>query len=54
MNILHIEQKKLQKRFALLAAQYTNAKAYRGVPYQSAPKKVVHGEFVYRGHSYTA
>ena len=41
------------KRRALLGAQYSNAKAYRGVPYQHITNgKAVHGSLTYRGVTY--
>lgn len=53
MTILQHVQKKEQRRRALLGAQYTNAKAYRGVPYgKVANGKAVHGRLTYRGVSY--
>ena len=53
MTILQHLQKKEQKRRALLEAQYSNAKAYRGVPYSHVTNgKPVHGHLTYRGVSY--
>lgn len=53
MTILQHIQKKEQKRRALFEAQFTNAKAYRGVPYgQVVNAKAVHGNLTYRGVSY--
>ena len=53
MTILQHVQKKEQKRRALFEAQFTNAKAYRGVPYsQVVNAKAVHGNLTYRGVSY--
>lgn len=53
MTILEHVQKKEQKRRALLEAQFTNTKAYRGVRYDklvNAP--AVHGNLTYRGANY--
>jgi len=53
MTILQHVQKSEQKRRALFEAQYTNAKAYRGVPYTNlANGKAIHGNLTYRGISY--
>ena len=53
MTELTLIQKKEQKRRALFEAQYTNAKAYRGVPYAKVTNgKAVHGSLTYRGVSY--
>ena len=53
MTLLQILQKKELKRLALLEAQYTNAKAYRGVAYENVTNgKAVHGNLTYRGVSY--
>ena len=54
MTILQHIQKKEQKRRALLEAQYTNTKSYRGVSYEKvANGKAIHGNLTYRGVSYT-
>ena len=54
MTILQHIQKSELKRRALLGAQYTSLKAYRGVPYSKvANGKAVHGRMTYRGVSYT-
>lgn len=54
MTLLQYVQKSEQKRRALLQAQYTSLKAYRGVPYQNiANAKAVHGNLTYRGVSYS-
>lgn len=54
MTILQHEQKKEQRRQALLGAQYTNTRAYRGVPYtQITNGKPVHGNLTYRGVAYS-
>lgn len=53
MTILQHIQKKEQRRRALLEAQYSNAKAYRGVPYSHVTNgKAVHGSLTYRGVTY--
>jgi len=53
MNTLEIIKKRTLKQRALFAAQYTNAKAYRGVPYKNlAAGPAVHGNLTYRGVSY--
>lgn len=53
MTILLHEQKKEQRRKALLGAQYTNTKAYRGVQYNRiANGKPIHGNLTYRGVTY--
>ena len=53
MTILQHVQKKEQKRRALFEAQFTDAKAYRGVPYsQVVDAKAVHGNLTYRDVSY--
>jgi len=53
MTILQHIQKKEQKRRALFEAQFSNAKAYRGVPYgKVANGKAVQGNLTYRGVSY--
>lgn len=53
MTLLQILQKKELKRLALLEAQYTNTKAYRGVPYEHVTNgKPVHAKLTYRGISY--
>lgn len=54
MTILQHLVKAEQKRRALLGAQYTSLKAYRGVPYGKVTNgKAVHGNLTYRGASYT-
>ena len=54
MTILQHVQKKEQRRRALLGAQYSNTKAYRGVPYQHLTNgKPVHSRLTYRGVTYT-
>lgn len=54
MTELQLIKKQTLKRRALLEAQYSNAKAYRGVPYTSlANGKAVHGNLTYRGVSYS-
>ena len=54
MTILQHLQAKEQKRRALLGAQYSSLKAYRGVRYgKLANGKAVHGSLTYRGVSYT-
>ena len=54
MTELALIKKKELKRRALLEAQYTNAKAYRGVAYQNiANGKPVHGRLTYRGVAYS-
>ena len=54
MTILQHVQKSEQKRRALLGAQYTSLKAYRGVPYGKVTNgKAVQGRLTYRGVSYT-
>lgn len=54
MTILQHVQKKEQRRKALLGAQYTNAKAYRGVKYTHITNgKPVHGSLTYRGVAYS-
>ena len=54
MTALELIQKKELKRRALLGAQYTSLKAYRGVPYQHITNgKAVHGNLTYRGVAYT-
>ena len=54
MTLIQHIQKSEQKRRALLGAQYTSLKAYRGVPYTKvANGKAVHGNLTYRGVSYT-
>ena len=54
MTILQHIQKKEQKRRALFEAQFSNAKAYRGVPYSKVTNgKAVHGRLTYRGVVYT-
>ena len=54
MTILQHIQKKEQKRRALFEAQFSNAKAYRGIPYgKVANGKAVHGNLTYRGVSYS-
>ena len=53
MTILQHVQKSEQRRRALIGAQYTSLKAYRGVPYKNiANAKAVHGNLTYRGVSY--
>lgn len=53
MTILQHIQKSEQKRRALIGAQYTSLKAYRGVPYgKVANGKAVQGNLTYRGVSY--
>ena len=53
MTILQHIQKKELKRRALLGAQYSSAKAYRGVMYSKlANGKPVHGRLTYRGAQY--
>lgn len=53
MTELQLIKKQTLKRRALFEAQYTNAKAYRGVPYTNlANGKAVHGSLTYRGISY--
>ena len=53
MTILQHVQKKEQRRKALLGAQYTNAKTYRGVKYTHITNgKPVHGNLTYRGIAY--
>lgn len=53
MTILQHIQKKEQKRRALLGAQYSSVKAYRGVVYTKlANGKPVHGRLTYRGVQY--
>ena len=53
MTILEHVQKKEQKRRALFEAQFTNAKAYRGVQYDKlANGPAVHGNLTYRGAGY--
>jgi len=54
MTALDIIKRKELKRRALLGAQYSNAKAYRGVPYAHVTNgKAVHSSLTYRGVSYT-
>lgn len=55
MTILqHLQQKEIKRR-ALLGAQFTSLKAYRGVPYKHATNgKTVHGTRTYRGVRYEA
>ena len=54
MTILQHIQKAEQKRRALLGAQYSSLKAYRGVPYEKVTNgKPVHGSLTYRGVSYS-
>ena len=54
MTIFQHIQKKEQKRRALLGAQFTSAKAYRGVSYSKiANGKAVRGNLTYRGVKYT-
>ena len=49
----HIQKKELRRR-ALLEAQYSNAKAYRGVSYSHVTNgKAVHGPLTYRGVAYS-
>jgi len=53
MTALEIIKKKELKRRALLGAQYSNAKAYRGVPYEHITNgKPVHCSMTYRGVNY--
>ena len=52
MTILQHVQKTEKRRRALLEAQYTNAKAYRGVPYENFDEKTPRGVFTYRGVVY--
>ena len=53
MTILQHIQKKEQRRRALLGAQYSSVKAYRGVSYAKVTNgKPVHGRLTYRGVSY--
>ena len=53
MTILQHVQKKEQRRKALLGAQYTNTKAYRGVQYSHITNgKPVQGSLTYRGVAY--
>ena len=51
MSHLALIQKAAQKRFALLEAQYSNAKAYRGVAYDRfiVNQPSVAREMTYRG-----
>ena len=54
MTILQHIQKSEQKRRALLEAQYSSLKAYRGVPYGKVTNgKAVHGRLTYRGVAYS-
>ena len=54
MTILQHLQRKEQRRRALLGAQYSSLKAYRGVPYEHITNgKPIHGSLTYRGVSYT-
>ena len=54
MTELTLIQKKEQKRRALFEAQFSNAKAYRGVPYGKVTNgKAVHGRLTYRGVAYS-
>ena len=54
MTELTLIQKKEQKRRALFEAQFSNAKAYRGVPYGKVTNgKAVHGRLAYRGVAYS-
>jgi len=54
MTALEIIKNKELKRRALLGAQYSSLKAYRGVPYEHVTNgKPVHGSLTYRGVSYT-
>jgi len=54
MTELQMIKRQTLKRRALLEAQYTSLKAYRGVPYTNiANGKAVHGNLTYRGVSYT-
>jgi hypothetical protein len=52
MTILQHVQKAEKRRRALLEAQYTNAKAYRGVSYENFNAKTPRGVFTYRGVVY--
>jgi len=54
MTILQHVQKAEQKRRALLAAQYSSLKAYRGVPYEKAANgRAITGNLTYRGVDYS-
>ena len=54
MTELQLIKKQTMKRRALFEAQFTNAKAYRGVPYEHVTNgKPVHGSLTYRGVAYT-
>lgn len=54
MTILQHLQKAEQRRRALLGAQYSSLKAYRGIPYAKVTNgKAVHGSLTYRGVSYS-
>ena len=57
MTMLQHIQKSEQKRRALLGAQYTSLKAYRGIPYTDLsydrPVKSGSTDLAYRGISYS-
>lgn len=54
MTILQHVQKAEQRRRARIQAQYSNLKAYRGVPYEHVTNgKPIHGSLTYRGVSYS-
>jgi hypothetical protein len=53
MNTLAIIQRKIQKTRALADAQL-KVTTYRGTPYVPCTKgEEIHGEFTYRGRTYT-
>lgn len=53
MTILQHVQKAEQRRRARIQAQYSNLKAYRGVPYEHVTNgKAIHGSLTYRGVAY--
>lgn len=54
MSDLNHVKKAAQKKLALLECQYSNAKAYRGVPYQKLTnmKPAMKPELMYRGVPY--
>jgi|TARA_R100001460_G_scaffold52427_1_gene91238 hypothetical protein len=54
MNTLNLIKKQIEKQSALHDAQIAHT-AYRGIVTKKfdAPAQEVHGEFTYRGHTYT-
>jgi hypothetical protein len=53
MNVLFLIKNQLDRRHRLSEAQKIHLKAYRGVPYQEAPRRDhVETDLTYRGQAY--